>query len=545
MLDMSSTFVQNAFTMATPSYNVSLDLLSSASHQEIHSHQQSDAPYVAMEMAGPRPKSNQNEKIFSDVPPVIDKDETDDGDSVAVSIVSSVMTAEGIHDWTGFCCVCLVVLIGDMSRGVMFPSMWPLVESLGGSQITLGYAVAAFSFGRVLVNPVFGSWSHQIGYTKTLLMSCSILFVGTLCYAQTQNVGRPEFLIVSQTILGVGSGTLGVTRAFVADVTAKRQRTTYMAWITAVQYAGFTVTPFFGALFNFAFQNNDYQYGIFRLNMFTAPAYFMACFVVGTFFVLIFFFQDRHRIYIRKEAKKSKKRAAMEDIANAVTWIGISVYDCCILGCMLLNVSTKGSISSFETLGISIAQSHFDMVASRAGMIVATCGTMGVCALLSMGTLSNHFNDVQLISGGMTIMAIGIASLTTIEEGIRNPSWRYFVAMFLIYSIGFPIGHTAVIGLFSKGTCCIFPRERWNCSQELITTFVWINFAVVGRRPQGALLGWFASAGSLARMFFPIMSGYVADYKDVETLFCILTGVLFVSIAFVYWSRDILLFLSS
>ncbi|EEC49948.1 predicted protein [Phaeodactylum tricornutum CCAP 1055/1] len=497
--------------MATPSYNVSLDLLSSASHQEIHSHQQSDAPYVAMEMAGPRPKSNQNEKIFSDVPPVIDKDETDDGDSVAVSIVSSVMTAEGIHDWTGFCCVCLVVLIGDMSRGVMFPSMWPLVESLGGSQITLGYAVAAFSFGRVLVNPVFGSWSHQIGYTKTLLMSCSILFVGTLCYAQTQNVGRPEFLIVSQTILGVGSGTLGVTRAFVADVTAKRQRTTYMAWITAVQYAGFTVTPFFGALFNFAFQNNDYQYGIFRLNMFTAPAYFMACFVVGTFFVLIFFFQDRHRICIRKEAKKSKKRAAMEDIANAVTWIGISVYDCCILGCMLLNVSTKGSISSFETLGISIAQSHFDMVASRAGMIVATCGTMGVCALLSMGTLSNHFNDVQLISGG-------IASLTTIEEGIRNPSWRYFVAMFLIYSIGFPIGHTAVIGLFSK---------------------------VVGRRPQGALLGWFASAGSLARMFFPIMSGYVADYKDVETLFCILTGVLFVSIAFVYWSRDILLFLSS
>ena len=63
-------------------------------------------------------------------------------------------------------------------------------------------------------------------------------------------MGRTEFLIVAQTLLGVGSGTLGVTRAFVADVTAKRSRTTYMAWVTAVQYGGFTVTPFVGAFFN-------------------------------------------------------------------------------------------------------------------------------------------------------------------------------------------------------------------------------------------------------------------------------------------------------
>ena len=43
-----------------------------------------------------------------------------------------------------------------------------------------------------------------------------------------------------QTVLGVGSATLGVTRAYVAEVTATRQRTTYIAWLTAVQYGGFT-----------------------------------------------------------------------------------------------------------------------------------------------------------------------------------------------------------------------------------------------------------------------------------------------------------------
>lgn len=189
------------------------------------------------------------------------EDDDDDDMSLAPSIASSVMTADGIHDTTGFSIVCLVILVGDMSRGIMFPSLWPLVSSLGGSSVTLGYSVAAFSFGRILVSPIFGTWSHTYGYTKTLLVSCSLLLCGTLAYAQVQNVGQPAFLIFAQTLLGIGSGTLGVTRAFVAEVTATRSRTTYMAWITAVQYGGFTVTPFLGALFNKILKDVDFQYG--------------------------------------------------------------------------------------------------------------------------------------------------------------------------------------------------------------------------------------------------------------------------------------------
>lgn len=197
-------------------------------------------PYVAMEIGA------------STVPPIYSFDDED---------TDTVISADGIHDVPGFCVVCFVILIGDMSRGVMFPTMWPLVESLGGTTVTLGYAVASFSFGRILVNPLFGAWSVSIGYSRTLLLSCFVLLLGTLCYAQVQNVGRVEFLIVSQTILGIGSGTLGVTRAFVADVTAKRNRTTYMAWSTAVQYAGFTMTPFAGALFSTILRDHDFQAG--------------------------------------------------------------------------------------------------------------------------------------------------------------------------------------------------------------------------------------------------------------------------------------------
>jgi MFS transporter, ceroid-lipofuscinosis neuronal protein 7 len=400
-------------------------------------------PYVAMEALSPPSSSH---------PPQDDDDE-----------ISSVASADGIYDVPGFLCVCMVILIGDMSRGIFFPSMWPLVESLDGTKVLLGYAVAAFSLGRILVNPLFGNWSHRYGYSKVLLLSCIILCFGTLLYAQVQNVGHLEFLIVAQTVLGIGSGTLGVTRAFVADVTARRNRTTYMGLITAVQYGGFTVTPALGSWFNRLLQDREIFWfgGLLRINMYTAPAYCMSLIVVSTIIVLLMFFQDRERIDTVKETKKPHgKRQVLEEYANekvalAGGYLYLTIYDLCILGCMLLNVATKGSIASFETLGIAIAEEYFDMSSSRAGFIIAACGLCGVVALLHLGILERNFTDVYIIAGGMVVMISGICGLLIIDASgaVGRSDWGYVLSMFLIYGVGYPIGHTAVIGLFSKSTC--------------------------------------------------------------------------------------------
>ena len=197
----------------------------------------------------------------------------------------------------------------------------------------------------------------------------------------------------------------------------------------------------------------------------------MSCVIITTIILMRLYFKDRQRIKTTKDAKtKSARRAAIDDHANQMTFTGLTVYDCCVLGCMLLNVSTKGSISSFETLGVSIAESHFDMASSRAGTIVASCGTMGVVALLSMGYLANYCTDIQLICGGMVVMCSGILSLAFLDDDATNPSWKYILAIFLVYSIGYPIGHTAVIGLFSKSKIrlrqCYFPSLCCGCSSN-------------------------------------------------------------------------------
>ncbi|GAX17281.1 MFS transporter, ceroid-lipofuscinosis neuronal protein 7 [Fistulifera solaris] len=451
-----------------------------------------------------------------------ESDESEDDFSLAPSIVS-VMSADGIYDTTGFMCICFVTFIGDMTRGVFFPSLWLFVEHLGGSTVTLGYAVAAFSFGRILVNPLFGSWSQTIGYKKTLLIACLILLLGTVLYAVTFIVGQPTFLVFAQTVLGIGSGTLGVTRAFLAEITPQRNRTTYMAWLTATQYAGFAVTPIAGAFFNYLFRDAT---GF--LNMYTAPAFFMGSIVLATTLTIARFFEGNTHselVQPKDSIKKSRRKQELERVASEIIpVIGLSFYSCCVVGCMLLNTTTTGSIASFETLGIKIAESHFGMLSTRAGLFVGICGSIGVLSLLSIGYISRLISsDVHLIIGGVTVMAFSSAVFMTLEEGAgeyvgTNPTWKYCTSVFLMYAIGYPLGHTAVIGLFSK---------------------------VVGRRPQGTLQGWYASAGSLARVVFPLLSGYILKFKDVETLFGIITFVLILSALTVLYFQKSLTFLSS
>lgn len=223
--------------------------------------------------------------------------------------------------------------------------------------------------------------------------------------------------------------------------------------------------------------------------MYTAPAYFMATICAITLGLLVTLFQDRSRLKAQSSKKKSARRTAIDDYAHTTTRIGLTTYDICILGCMLLNVATKGSIASFETMGISYAASDFDISPALAGTYVATCGTVGVIALLSMGYFAAHFTDIQLISGGILVMVTGIISLVpTGHDPEENSSWRYVFAIFMVYAIGYPIGHTALLGLFSKSKY----RPSGQCDESILVflpAFYFVTICSCGTTTSGVING--------------------------------------------------------
>jgi MFS family permease len=125
--------------------------------------------------------------------------------------------------------VVLCVLIGDMARGILFPSLWLLVKSLSGSKVYQGVAVSAFSAGRIISSPIFGWLSEKFGYRSVLIACNAILFFGCYIYSLGKSVNG---VILGQFIIGIGAGSLGVTRSYVAEKTHRTERTLYMAYMT-------------------------------------------------------------------------------------------------------------------------------------------------------------------------------------------------------------------------------------------------------------------------------------------------------------------------
>jgi ceroid-lipofuscinosis MFS transporter 7 len=129
---------------------------------------------------------------------------------------------EQVDDTFSYVILLMCCFIGDTARGLMMPTLWPFVSSMGGNLVWQGLIVAAFSLGRVISSPIFGALADAYGY-KWVLAGCNLIIVcGSLLYSQSSTLGE---LFVSQLIIGIGTGTLGVTRGYVAENSTKRDRT--------------------------------------------------------------------------------------------------------------------------------------------------------------------------------------------------------------------------------------------------------------------------------------------------------------------------------
>jgi len=131
-----------------------------------------------------------------------------------------------------------------------------------------------------------------------------------------------------------------------------------------------------------------------------------------------------------------------------------------------------------------------------------------VISLLSLGFLHRFFNDVKLMIIGISVMLLSCLLLIQFNGSISFE--RFLFAIILMYSFGYPVGHTSVLTSFSK---------------------------IIGNKPQGLLLGWFSSAGSLARVFFPILAGTISQLYGDSVLFITLsclTGLSVVAIGLGY-----------
>jgi ceroid-lipofuscinosis MFS transporter 7 len=94
-----------------------------------------------------------------------------------------------------------------------------------------------------------------------LLISNVLLCFGAALWANASLVVGLPLLFAAQFMMGLGTGSLGVTRSYVVEQTLPANRTFMLARLSALQYAGFAATPIIGLIINL---NNAYYFFIFE-----------------------------------------------------------------------------------------------------------------------------------------------------------------------------------------------------------------------------------------------------------------------------------------
>lgn len=119
-----------------------------------------------------------------------------------------------------------------------------------------------------------------------LLISAVVLVLGTILWTGTTSLGGLPTLFAAQFLLGLGTGSLGVTRSYVVEQSSPEQRTYRLSWLSSLQYAGFCVTPFIGSALFVGGQNISSGWQ-FRL-----PPLILCLFAVFCLLLLVYPFQD-------------------------------------------------------------------------------------------------------------------------------------------------------------------------------------------------------------------------------------------------------------
>jgi MFS family permease len=112
---------------------------------------------------------------------------------------------------------------------------------------------------------------------------------------------------------------------------------------------------------------------------------------------------------------------------------------------------------------------------------------------------------------GVALMIL--AQFIICSYGGRIPTVeQYYCAVIVMYAVAYPVGHTAILGAFSK---------------------------IQKTGKQASLLGWFASAGSLARIVFPILSS-VLNQSAKNSPFMLALICLCISIVYIVVSKPLI-----
>jgi len=152
-----------------------------------------------------------------------------------------------------------------------------------------------------------------------------------------------------------------------------------------------------------------------------------------------------------------------------------------------LNFVARGVLALLETTGAPVFMDAWndrdeDTVKDTSNMMLIL-GMAGLVVFAVIDWLERYIPEHWLLS--VSFLMIGAGGLFLFDytgQGVNLA--QFIIGASLIWSLGSPIAQTIILSAFSK---------------------------IIGSKPQGAMMGWIGSAGSVGRIVFPLLGGFLGN----------------------------------
>ena len=367
----------------------------------------------------------------------------------------------------------LIVVVDILGLTIMLPLLPFYAERYGASPSVVGLLVSSYAACQLIAGPLLGSISDQVGRKPVLLVSQIGTCVGFLVLAFAPNLA---VIFLSRIIDGLTAGNLSIAQAYIADVTAPKERSRAFAVIGIAFGFGFLVGPGISGLLSA-------HYGYEVPILLAASMSFLS--ILGTAFLL-----PRHApraeaplvAEVEAPVAPGGKRLRVFDWGRYLVYFRRPVLGGLLIEFFLFTFAFATFTGGFALFAERRFSWHgVPFGPKQVGFIFAYSGLFGILVQGAMrqGALIRRLGEVRLVTAGFLTGAIGYA-LLGISGGIAG----------LLVAASFA----------SFGNGVLRPALTSLITQQ------------VGRDEQGVVLGLNQSLLSVAQITAPALAGLLIDH---------------------------------
>jgi len=350
----------------------------------------------------------------------------------------------------------LSIFSSMLGAGIVVPLLPLYAEGMGATGVWLGLIFASFSISRTIFTPIFGRLSDRKGRKPFICLGLFFYAIISLGFIWADN---PLHLVLVRFVHGVAGGMiLPIAQAYVGEVSPEGEEGKWMGYSNAAFFSGFGFGPLMGGVLTEHMGMDVAFLAMGGLNL-------VACFIA------VFFLPE-----ISRKKLSATPPLSFKEMGKSGIMVGLFSFRLAL---------TFGRASFFTFLPIFAAVGlglHINLIGILMAVYMLLASLLGVPS----GWLADRFSRRFLVILGLFVSVAYLALVPMAHN------FGHLLALCILGSLG------GAIALPAASALTVEEGRKYG---------------------MGSAIAVFTVALSIGMAVGPILSGVIADFTDINSVF--------------------------